>query len=206
MPESFVQVPPDSTGKMLRHRERTIGANTVYEQAVFQGALPTWYVLADAVTPAANKHVISAFNDVGSGVVLELRKLFIINVQLASATGVALRHDVKKATAHSGGTAITAQAADSDNAALPTEVTFRTNGTVTEGSLLFPLSFNNDEAGATQAFPSTQLLAGINWAIEGPEVQGLRLREGEGLTIKQITSSTVGSFAWLAVFTVDDAA
>ena len=115
-----------------------------------------------------------------------------------------LDHDVKKATAHSAGTAITPQSADSDNPALPAEVTVRTAGTVTEGALLFPLSFNNDEAGATMAFPSTQLLAATNWLIEGPEVQGYRLREGEGFTVKQITSSTVGQFAWLLVFTVDD--
>lgn len=205
MPESYVQVPMDSTGKKLRHRERVLGGNTVYEQAVFQGALPTFYVLADAVAPAQNKQVLSAFNDTGSGVVLELRKLFMINNQLAAVTGVAIRMEVKRATGHSGGTSITAQTADSANSSLPAQVTFRTAGSVTESSLLFPITLTNDEVGVTQAFPSTQMMAGFNWAIEGPEVQGLRLREGEGLTIKQITNSAVGSISWLAVFTADDA-
>lgn len=34
MPEGFVQVAPDSTGKMLRTRSRTVGTNTVHEQYV----------------------------------------------------------------------------------------------------------------------------------------------------------------------------
>lgn len=70
---------------------------------------------------------------------------------------------------------------------------------------MFPLTFTNDEAGATQAFPSTQLMAGLNWVPEGVEIQEMRLREGEGITIKIITNSTVGQFAWLIVFTIDDA-
>lgn len=204
MPDSYLQVPPDSTGKKLRHRQRVVGADTVYEQGVFQSALPTWYALADAVAFAANKQMISIVNESGSGVVLELRKLFLIDVQLSTVTGVAVRQDVKKATAHSGGTAITCQAADSASAALPSQITVRTGATsVSEGAILFPIGFANDEIGATQAFPGTALLAGYNWLIEGPEVQGLRLREGDGLTVKNITSSTVGSFSYLLVFTVD---
>jgi len=129
----------------------------------------------------------------------------MINTQLSSVTGVAVRADVKRMTAHSGGTTITPTLCDSDNAALPAEITVRTGATsVTESSLLFPLTFTNDEAGATQAFPSTQLMAAFNWMPEGVETQETRLRPGEGLTVKQITSSTVGQFAWLMVFTVDD--
>jgi len=204
MPESYVQVPPDSTGKKLRTRSRTIGANTVQEQAVFTAALPTYYALADAVTCALNKQVISIVNEAGSGVLIAIKKLFIIDTQLSTVTGVALRHNVMKATAHSGGTSITPVTCDSTNAALPAQVTVRTAATsVTESSLLFPLTFPNDEVGATQAFPTPQLLAGLNWMPEGVEVQEMRLREGEGLTVKQITSSSVGQFAWFIVFTVD---
>lgn len=206
MPESYIQVPPNSTGSKVRTRSRVIGANTVHEQAVYQAALPTYYALADAVTCAQNKQVISILNDTGSGKVVALKKLFIINTQLSTVTGVALRSDVKRATAHSGGTVVTPASADSANPAIPAQITVRTAATsVTESTLLFPLTYTNDEVGATQAFPTAQLMAGLNWFPEGAEVQEVRLREGEGLTIKQITNSSVGQFAWLIVFTVDDA-
>jgi hypothetical protein len=206
MPESYIQVPPNSTGSKVRTRSRVIGANTVHEQAVYQAALPTYYALADAVTCAQNKQVISILNDTGSGKVVALKKLFIINTQLSTVTGVALRSDVKRATAHSGGTVVTPASADSANPAIPAQITVRTAATsVTESTLLFPLTYTNDEVGATQAFPTAQLMAGLNWFPEGAEVQEVRLREGEGLTIKQITNSTVGQFAWLIVFTIDDA-
>jgi hypothetical protein len=206
MPESFIQVPPNSTGSKVRTRSRVIGANTVHEQAVYQAALPTYYALADAVTCAQNKQVISILNDTGSGKVVALKKLFIINTQLSTVTGVAIRSDVKLATAHSGGSTITPVAADSTNPAIPAQITVRSAATsVTESTLLFPLTYTNDELGATQAFPTAQLMAGLNWFPEGAEVQEVRLREGEGLTIKQITNSSVGQFAWLIVFTIDDA-
>lgn len=205
MAESYTQLPPNSTGNKIRTRTKSIGGNTVHEQAVYQAALPTYYALADAVTFAANKQLISILNAAGSGKVVAIKKLFMINTQLSSVTGVAVRADVKRMTAHSGGTTITPTLCDSDNAALPAEITVRTGATsVTESSLLFPLTFTNDEAGATQAFPSTQLMAAFNWMPEGVETQETRLRPGEGLTVKQITSSTVGQFAWLMVFTVDD--
>lgn len=204
MAESYTQLPPDSTGNKIRTRTKVIGANTVHEQAVYQAALPTYYALADAVAFAANKHLISIMNAAGSGKVVSIKKMFMINTQLASVTGVAIRADVKRTTAHSAGTTITPTLCDSTNAALPAEITVKTGATVTESSLLFPLTFTNDEAGATQAFPSTQLMAGLNWMPEGVETQETRLRPGEGLTVKQITSSTVGQFAWLMVFTVDD--
>lgn len=205
MPESYTQVPPNSTGNKMRTRSRVIGADTVHEQAVFNGALPTYYALADAVAFAQNKHMISILNASGSGKMVVLKKMFLINLSLSSVTGVMLRQDFKRITTHSGGTALTPTTCDSSNPALPAEVTVRTGATsVTEGSLLFPLTFNNDEVGATQAFPSTALQAGINWLPEGQEVQEVRLREGEGVTIKNITNTTVGSYAYLIVFTVDD--
>lgn len=206
MAESFTQVPPNSTGNKIRTRTKVIGANTVHEQAVFQAALPTYYALADAVTFTLNKQLISFHNGAGSGKVIAIKKMFMINTQLAAITGVAIRCDVKRMTAHSGGTVVTPTTCDSANGAVPAQVVIRTAATsVTESSTLFPLTFTNDEVGATQAFPAAQLMAGFNWFPEGAETQETRLREGEGITVKQITNSAVGQFAWLIVFTMDDA-
>lgn len=205
MPESFTQVPPNSTGNKMRTRSRLIGADTVHAQAVFQGALPTYYALADTVTFAANKHMISMFNAAGSGVMVVIKKLYLINLQLSTITGVAVRQNVNRFTAvHSAGTLITPTSNDSDNPALPAGVTVRTNATLTAGPLLFPLTFANDEVGTTQAFPSVQLQAGINWMPEGAEIQEQRLREGQGITVQNITSTVIGNFAYMFVFTVDD--
>ena len=205
MADSFTQVPPNSTGNKVRTRTKVIGVDTVHEQAVFQTALPTYYALADNVAFATNKQLITVLNAAGSGKMLAIKKLFLINVQTAAVTGVALRSDVRRITAHSGGTVITPVAADSNNAALPAEVTVRTGATsVTEGAIMFPLAYSNDEIGATQAFPSSILLQGLNFIPEGIETQEIRLRPGEGITLKQITATTLGLFAYLIVFTVDE--
>lgn len=205
MPESYTQVPPNSSGNKMRTRSRVIGADTVHEQAVFQGALPTYYALADAVAFAANKQMISLYNAAGSGKLVVLKKLYLINLQLAAVTGVAVRQEFKRFTAaHSAGTLVVPVPCDSANPAIPAGVTVRTGATVTDLTLLFPLTFANDEVGATQAFPSVQLQAGINWLPEGSEVQEVRLREGEGVTVKNITNTVIGSFAYMFVFTLDD--
>lgn len=205
MPNSFTQVPPNSTGNKMRTRTRLQGADIVHEQAVYQEALPTYYFLADAVAFAQNKQMISIYNAANSGVMVVIKKLFLINLQLSNATGVMLRQDVKRFSAvHSGGTLVNPTTCDSTNPALPAEVTCRTGGIVTDLTTLFPLTFSNDEIGVTQAFPSTALLAGINWIPEGSEIQEIRLREGEGLTVKNITNTTVGSFAYLIVVVIDE--
>lgn len=203
MAESYTQVPPNSTGNKLRTRTRVIGADTVHEQGVFTAALPTYYAVADAVALAANKHHLALFNDVGSGVVVAVKKLFQINLSLAAVTGAALRFDIKKATASSAGTTITPQTMDSSNPALPAGVTVRTGATVTEGGLLFPYTTQSDEIAAANTAVANYLTQYNNLILESSEMQELRLREGEGLTVKQITSSTVGSFAWLIGFTVE---
>lgn len=204
MAESFFQVPPDSTGKKIRTRDKVIGLNTVHEQAVYQSALPTYYALVDAATFATNKQHISLINAAGSGKIVALRKVFAINLQTATVTGVAVRMDYKRATAHSAGTLITPNSADSANPALPAEITVRTGATVTEGVLLFPQVYTTDEIAAANTAVANFLAAGFNWIPEGQEIQELRMRPGEGFTLKQITAATVGSYAWMIVFTVDD--
>jgi hypothetical protein len=202
MAESFTQVPPNSTGNKMRTRSRVIGADTVHEQAVFNAAMPTYYALADAVAFAANKHHISIFNASGSNQLVAIRKLFHINLSLATVTGVALRFDARRSTAQTGGTAITPISADTTNPTLA-NVTVATGATVTNGGLLYPITTQNDELTAANTAIANYLMQLGNLAIEGVESQELRLRPNEGFTVQQITSTTVGSFAWLMVFTVE---
>lgn len=202
MAESYTQVPPNSTGNKMRTRSRVVGADTVHEQGVFTAALPTYYAMADAVAFAANKQHISIFNNAGSNQVIAIQKMFHINLSLAAVTGVAVRFDVKKTTAQSVGTAITANSADSANPAL-SGLQIATGATVTEGAILYPITTQNDELTAANTAIANYLMQFGNLALEGIEQQEYRLRPGEGMTVKQITSTTVGSFAWLIAFTVE---
>lgn len=204
MSESFIQLPADSTGKKLRTRQRSISGQTVEEQAVMLAGMDTWWALADNVVPAANKHHIAILNGAGSGVVIRIRKLFVISLQIAAVTGAVMRCDIKKTTAQSGGTAITPQSMDSNNVAIPAQVLIATApASVTEGAILFPTMITAEEEPATQALSKSQFQAYNNLILEGPEMQELVLREGQGLTVKQITSVAVGSLAWLMGFTVE---
>lgn len=157
----------------------------------------TYMALADNVAWAANKQHITVLNPANSGKIVRLRKLFGVNLQLAAVTGVATRFDLKRCTGVSGGTAIVEEKADT---LLPASgITVSTNGTVTgEGAIVFPITICGDEVGATQSFINYQ---SINWLPEGAEIQEISLRPGEGLTLKQITSTAVGVNAWLLIFT-----
>ena len=84
MPESLVQVPADGTGKKLRHRERTVGANTVYEQYViaqdervvsFKGRAGTFRTPGRAGT--TGQKVFALHNATGSTIFVDVEKIAV---------------------------------------------------------------------------------------------------------------------------------
>jgi hypothetical protein len=201
MSVSFTQVPPDSTGDKLFMRERVRGADTVLEQGVFLSESPTYSAWANDVAPAASKHMLTLFNAAGSGVVVKVHALRAYLLQIAAVTGVTLRWDVLKASASSAGTAITPDKWDSGNAALPAGVTARTNGTVTAGNRLAGMIVSGEEH--TTALPM-RMAEGIDLMPFGlVKSNPLTLREGEGITVQNVTSSTVGTFGLLVLFSVE---
>ena len=201
MAEGVVQVPPDSTGAKLRTRTRTVGANTVHEQAFWPAANPTWYVWSGSLACAANKHFLSFLNNAASGQIFKVRGIYLQNTGLTAVTGVGLQFDIKRITAVSGGAAITPQIADSTDTAIAS-VTVQTAPTaVTEGAVLYSWFTTNDEVGVTNAFPSSFIQGATNLMPVGNEIKELTLNQNEGVTVKQITSSAVGSFAVLMVVT-----
>lgn len=197
---TFTQVPPDSTGDKLAMRTRTKGADNVLEQSVYIGEEETYSVLADAVAFAANKHHIAIHNATGSGVTVRIHKILPINLSLTAVTGVGVRFEVRRtASTPSAGTALTPEKFDSSNAALPAGVTVRTGATITDGTLLYPIALNNDEIPLTLLNTNLQQR---NIFFDDIKTQPFVLRENEGITVKQPTSTTVGSFAWLIIFSV----
>ena len=203
MAESFTQVQPNQTGNRIRTRTRIINASVVHESAVFWPGGETWVAYADAVAFAQSKHHITLFNADATAVV-RAKKLFAVNLQTAAVTGVITRFDARLCSAASVGTLITPVSFDSANPALPGGVTVRTNGAATVTSLLFPWIATGEEETAVAALSKTMFQQWANLLPEGNEVQEITLRQNQGLTIQQATATTVGSFGWILVFTVEN--
>jgi hypothetical protein len=201
MAKAFTQVPPDSTGDKLRMRSMVDGADTVNDQGVFIAALPSYLAVADAIVPAANKHFISLFNNSGTNQTVYLQSLKLVNLSIAAVTGVMLRFEVRRTTAQSAGTAVTPVLLDTRNPAL-SGILCATGATITDGALLKPVIRNSDEhtAAVGNVYP---LIEELNLLEQNDGGQSYTLRPGEGITLKQVTSSTVGSFAALLKFSVE---
>lgn len=201
MASSFTQVPPDSTGDKLHMIERVRGSDTVLQQGVFIGEAPTYSAWANDVAAAASKHHTTIFNAAASGVVVQVHDVRFYNLGITAVTGVALRFDMLKASAASAGTTITPEKFDSGDANLPAGVTVRTNGTVTNGNRVMGFVTSGEEMAATllaRSHEGVSLLPNING-----KQKPFTLREGEGLTVQQITSSTIGTFGWLVIFSAE---
>lgn len=202
MATSYTQVPPDSTGDKLSMRERVRGADTILEQAVYIGEAPTYQYWANDVAPAASKHMLTLFNGSGSGGVVKVHALRAYLLQTAAVTGVVLRWDVLKCSTSSAGTALTVEKWDSGAAALNANITGRTNGTVTSGNRLSGMIVSGEEH--TTALPQ-RLAEGVDlMPFNLVKSNPFTLREGEGITVQNVTSSTVGTFGVLCVFSVED--
>lgn len=165
------------------------------------GSRPTWAIQSGFQGLAANKLFFDLFNAAGSGVILQVASV-ALQKNMAAQTGVAVQFDLLKTTSvGTGGTALTPVTFDSTNAALPPQVTARHAAVgAALGGLLVSRFYHSEEtnvaAQVQEAFPfwpPTPL---------APDLQRITLRPGEGLTLKQITSSTAGIYNVSVIFTV----
>lgn len=131
MSESYIQLPPDSTGKKVRAIYiPTLGTYEEVQAAKNIETMNPIYVAAvSASAVAASKHHLTLWN----GSTQRVRVLGIIASchTTAAVTGFIMQYLVHRASAVSGGTALVIGKLDPDDPDLPTGITAYTGATVT---------------------------------------------------------------------------
>lgn len=175
---------------------------------------PSTYIwnTPDAVA-GANKLFCDLFNASGSGVILNIKGIYVVvKNDVAVAGTLSIRLDLYRITAvGTGGTAAVYKSAtrdvaggsisprDTANAALPAQVTGRhlPTGGATIGEWLNRFEVCPEETNAAAFIPSGQ----TNYCPIEDNTQGFILRANEGILIKQGAVASVNNVAFRIVFT-----
>ena len=214
MPESYIGLPADSSGKKTRTNVTTYAGQSVHEEYVRMAAAPTYYSWTSPVTVGAgSKHMWTVMNQSGSNRTVKVRKIFFQNMQTASvaiipATFLGLQFDLSFTSAASlgAGTMVPIIAVDSGDLiqTVPSTALVYTahNASVTMiNSRLFswpilPVTVASNVQYAMQ-------LAQTNVLAEGNEVKEITLRENMGLTVLCANSWALGQFGVYSVVTIE---
>lgn len=156
----------------------------------------TYTLSATGITLAANKALLGVFNGSGSGRVVRVYRVWVLNNQVTAVTGVVGVLELRRITTGSGGTAISPVQHDSNNESFPAQIVAASNMSVTTGDLIIRSFWSSDEPQAgtisideIQTVPAMNLV--FDTAYSGTNVEPIVLREGYGLALMNITS-TVG--------------
>jgi len=168
----------------------------------------SYFAVFDRIAPAANKYMATLFN-ANADRKVTVNRIFRLNWQVAAVTGVLLEQELRRISARTVGTNVPIQSEDSVDT-LSASIAADTGSTsVTEvsGALIRRFFAVSEEVllataatvitGQAAFVPDGQL---IYW--RSARSRGLVLRNGQGLTVKNLTSSTVGSVSY--VFEFDD--
>jgi len=147
---------------------------------------------------AANKSMLTLFNGSGSGLVLRVKRIWMLNNQTAAVTGVLTTMEIRRISASTGGTAGGVVKHDSSSAGLPSQVTITTGATdtLTSDPALMRFMWSNDEP-ATGSLTNDEsecipALACV-WDCTGDsDLEPLVLRQNEGVSVRHTGSTTVG--------------
>lgn len=151
-----------------------------------------------------NKSMFSIVNASGSGVVIRIIDIRLINNQTTAITGVIGEFQINRITGHSVGTSVTPSAHDTVDT-LSGLVTCRTGATVAgETVTLFQNKYSTDEwgVGAHDVESNDHILQSTKSFFDlRSYTKPVTLREGQGISLKHIVNSTAGSFSVFCLFT-----
>jgi hypothetical protein len=156
---------------------------------------------------AANKSMLALYNGVGSGQVLRLYRIWLLNNQVVPVVGVLTHLELRRITAGTGGVAVTPTLHDTTGTALNGNVLCTTNMTVTPSSLFKRIVWSTDEPAGNAAMsidemeciPAFSCIWNVGYA--DTDTEPFTIREGSGITLSNI-GAIVGTCDVIFQFTV----
>jgi hypothetical protein len=166
------------------------------------GSYPTFYAVYDRIVPGANKYMATLFNTSTTRKVV-VTHVWRFNWAVAAVTGILLEQYLARITARTTGTGVTIFADDTADT-LSAGITADTNSTVVTEAHIIARSFASSEE---MALAATGIVLS-NAIDDASEVlyqrregqRGLTLRQNQGLTVRNVTSSTVGTVSYIIEF------
>jgi hypothetical protein len=191
MSESYIQLPPDSTGKKSRaiYRSDLDSYEEVSVSKNIENENPVYAVSVSASSVAANKHHISLWN--GSTHYLRILMVLVGIHSTAAVTGYIMQFIMQRASDVSGGTTLTITKLDNRDPDIPTGITATTGATVTlKESPIAIFTINPEETGGSSF---------ITFKPPKPIV----IAPNEGITIRQYATAGAGLFNAVIYFSVE---
>lgn len=185
------------------------------ESGHIAGSLPTYLYTTPAAAVGADKLYFDFFNATGSGKIIDVRGIWAVPKTDVAVTGaLAIRVDLYRTSAvGTGGTVASYKSAtrdvgggnicpfDTDNAALPAQITARWLPTAgaTISEWILPTYSLGEESATSMAYISQyqNLLPALFFG------QKFVLRENQGLLVKQGSIASVGNIGFIMCFTVE---
>jgi len=165
----------------------------------------TFVIRSTSTALGNNKSMLSLLNASISSFI-QLKEVYIINVQTSAVTGIIAIFELFRFTGHSAGTLLTPQPYDTADV-MDANVTARTGATITGESATSMARWlwssdewgpgTLDEEGHEHTFQN--LLPA--WAHRSPNSKAILLRPGQGIHLKHVVNSTAGTFDIVFVFT-----
>lgn len=203
MTTAFTQVPPDSTGDKLAMRSYTQGPDVLHSQGVFFDGLPTFGLLCEGTTLAANAYHAYLRNDAGSNQTVYLLGVYLINVQTTAITGGIARFDLRRVTGTPTQTSVTPYPFNTTQTLAGVTAGRAVTAGLTDGQILRPIMFSSEEQTASAANVQQMVDTLNHLAVAHPHMRPKALRPGEAVALKQVTAVTAGGLAVLIHFAVE---
>lgn len=157
--------------------------------------MQTYTVSSFATTFAANKCMLGIYNGSGSGRIVRVYRVVMLNNQITAVTGAVTNLELRRITAGSGGTDIAPFKHDSANETFPAQIVVSTNTTITATDVLTKVIWSTDEPAINsltidefETLPAFSTIWDSGYADTNTEP--IVLREGYGVALVNIGATT----------------
>lgn len=155
----------------------------------------TYTISSFSTTFAANKCMLGIYNGSGSGRIVRVYRVVMLNNQITAVTGAVTNLELRRITAGSGGTTVTPFKHDSTNETFPAQVIVSTNTIITATDVLTKVIWSTDEPAINsltidefETLPAFSTIWDSGYADANTEP--IVLREGYGVALVNIGATT----------------